>query len=290
MCKKMKKIALLLAAVAVGLAAQAQVVVGLQGGYFQQKTNNPALLIEFGTTTHQNMTKDTVALSSVQSTIVGGLQVGYQVTPKIYVGIAGGIVKQSGDTTMSRDYILITPEAHSFFTGQWETVNEHKFRRERSGWNVAPQVKYEFARYGNMHFNLMLQADITSLGYSTLTESFRKPFENNNEYVELDPYQDSIKYFSWGVSLRPTLVYEFSQHLSAELSLDFLSIGYVSEKVSYEGEQLVYEASDYAHQNTPMVIAPHDEKASTFYAGLNTFMQALRWESPMLRLGFNWKF
>lgn len=290
MCKKMKKIALLLAVVAVGLAARAQVVVGLQGGYFQQKNNNPTLLINFGSTTHNNLYRDTVSLSSVESSIVGGLQVGYQVTPKIYVGVMAGIVKQSGDTTMSRDYMLITEAAHSFHTGQWETVNEHKFRHVRTGWTVAPQVKYEFARYGNMHFNLMLQADITSLGYSTLTESFRKPFENNNEYVELDPYQDSVKYFSFGISLRPTLVYEFSEHLSAELSLDFLSIGYVSEKVSHDGNELVYEASDYAHQNAPIVIGPHDETASTLYAGLNTLMQTLRWESPMLRLGFNWKF
>ena len=286
----MKKIALLFAAVAVGMAAQAQVVVGLQGGYYQHKTNNPSVVTQFGNTTHSALYNDTVALSTSDANILGGLQIGYQILPNLYVGVMGGYLSQSSESVQSRDYMLITEAAHSFHTGQWETVGDHAFKTSRSGWTVAPQVKYEFARYGNMHFNLMLQADIRSLGYSTVTESFRKPFENNNEYVEIDPYLDSVKYFSWSVSLRPTLVYEFSTHLSAELSLDFLSIGYANEKVSYDGTERVYEASDYAHQNAPFLVGPHAETSSTFYAGLNTLMQTLRWESPMLRLGFNWKF
>lgn len=283
----MKRIVLFLAAVALTVASQAQIVVGLQGGYFQQKTNNPAYLVRFGDTHNENTFLDTVAFSTRSEMILGGLQVGYMVTPKLYVGVLGGILSQSYDTLMSRDFLRIDQRAHSTFIGMWEPVNEHRFQASRSGWFVAPQVKYEFARYGNMHFHLLLQAELRSYGYTTLTESYRKPFENNNELEEFDPYLDSISSFSWSVSLRPTLTYEFSQHLSAELSLDFLSVGYVSETVSQDADVNFYGSNG---QTVDHVVPAHDVTVSTFYAGLNTFMQTLRWESPMLRLGFNWKF
>ena len=270
-------------------AASAQVVVGLQGGFYQHRAYNPTVMNTFGGTLHDNLYRDTVALTTSQTSLVGGLQVGFQITPRLYVGVAAGILSSSTDSTLSRDYRFITAADHSFYTGQWETVEAHAFKGERSGWTLAPQLKYELARYGNMHFNLLLQGDIRSLGYTTVTESFNKPFEGN-EFIEHDPYQDSVSCFSWGVSLRPTLVYEFSQHLSAELSLDFLSVGYVSERVAHDGNEYLYASDDYAHQNTPFVVSPHEETSSTLYAGLNTLMETLRWESPMLRLGFNYRF
>ena len=108
------------------------------------------------------------------------------------------------------------------------------------------------------------------------------------ELLDRDAVCDSISNFSWGISLRPTLVYEFSKHLSAELSLDFLSVGYISDTKNIDGYATdEYIVSGLAHN---YITPPHKETTSTFYAGLNTLMETLRWESPTLRLGFNWKF
>ena len=71
----MKKIMLLFAAVAFMTAANAQVVVGLQGGFLQQKSSQ---------STDLNYT--------LATDYVGALRVGYMVTPKLYVGLAGGIM------------------------------------------------------------------------------------------------------------------------------------------------------------------------------------------------------
>lgn len=257
----MKKLVLLLAAVAVMASASAQVVVGIQGGYFQTKS--------------VNSWNDDYFKSS---TWLGGLQVGYMVTPKLYVGIMGGYMGNNWDT--------LTTQIDTMFEGMPRQLDNFRYQYARTGWTVAPQVKYELFKYGNMHFHLLLQGNIRSLGYTNILQSYNTPFRNNNEYQEGAgyPMDDSVKYFSWGVSLRPTLTYEFSKHLSAELSLDFLSIGYISEKETHDGNK----PGDYHMVDGVQV---QDVRTNTrFYAGLNTLMETLRWESPMLRLGFNYTF
>ena len=255
----MKKIVLFLAAMAVMTAAGAQVVVGLQGGYYQTKS--------------VNSWNDDYFQSK---TWLGGLQLGYMVTPKLYVGVMGGYLSNGWDT-------LTTAFDTNIDNGQVRTITNHRYLFARTGWTVAPQIKYEVFKYGNMHFHLLLQGNIRSLGYTNMTESYNR-WNNNQEYWEEDPIDDSVKYFSWGVSLRPTLTYEFSKHLSAELSLDFLSIGYISEKETHDGNK----PGDYPLVDGEKV--QNVRTTTTMYAGLNTMMETLRWESPMLRLGFNYTF
>lgn len=282
----MKKIALFFAAVAFVSVANAQFVVGVQGGYYQQNTSNGEYMLTF----HDNRTTTTEYTTSTVNWL-GGLQLGYQITPKLYAGVAGEYLKFSTESNILRDSILpsLYGPSYSQYGGMWMPVDNHRNTTERSGWSVSPVVRYEFLKYGNMHFNLMLQGTVRSLGYTTSHEYFNKPFDNN-ELLDRDPVIDSISNFTWGVSLRPTLVYEFSKHLSAELSLDFLSVGYIHDVVNHDGNEYVYQATDYEHVNPPTVIAPHKETTSTIYAGLNTLMETLKWESPMLRLGFNYKF
>lgn len=252
----MKKIALLIAAVAFMTAAEAQVVVGLQGGYYQKNVKNN---FNVDATTNVNW--------------LGGVQVGYMITPKLYVGVAGNYNSFTDDTVLTHQDII--------FENMPRTVDNFRHAWEQTGWSVSPQVKYEFLRYGNMHFHVLLSGTVSKLGYRTMVESFNTPFRNNGEYVERPQRCDSIGTFTWGVSLRPTLTYEFSQHLSAELSLDFLSVGYVSQQVS--SDRATVPNTD-GEQVTPTVTT------STLYAGVNTLMESLRWENPMLRLGFNWTF
>ncbi|MBR1799055.1 MAG: hypothetical protein IJ789_05025 [Bacteroidales bacterium] len=255
----MKKILMLVVAVVSMLVAQAQVVVGLQGGYYTENKTN---------TFNADYDKTTSWL--------GGLQLGYQITPKLYVGVMGSYISNTTDFRYEHDSIHIDLRAHSAFVDMWKTVDDHQFLSTRTGWTVAPIVRYEVVRYGNMHLNILLQGDITSLGYTTVTERYVKPFEHN-ELEDFDAIQDSIGYFSWGVSLRPTLTYEFSKHLSAELSLDVLSVGYVSEDIKYDNGGV-------------RTSEPYKDHISRMYAGLNMMRQALKWENPMLRLGFNYTF
>ncbi len=248
-------------------AANAQVVVGIQGGYHWQK-----LTQSFDT---ENYTKS--------SDWLGGLQVGYMVTPTLYVGISGNYQSFSADTFYLHSNVM--------FEGMPRTVANRLLSTQHTAWTVAPQVKWEFLKYGNMHFHLLLEGTYTRSGYSLLDESFNTPFRNNGEYLEMAQVSDSIRSFSWGVSLRPTLTYEFSRHLSAELSLDFLSVGYIDHRdyddhllPSYDNE------GELEYLDGNIVYANRVHRVRTLYAGLNTLMETLRWESPMLRLGFNWTF
>ncbi len=285
----MKKIVFLIAAVAFMASANAQIVVGLQGGYYQQGFFDAMFdtVYNDGASQLARGRMTTTELTSSKTTWLAGVQIGYQITPKIYAGVMGGIINLSSERSLLRDSILVDERAHSDYVGMWMPIDNHLFTWERSGWQVAPIVRYEVVKYGNMHFNLMLQGTIRSLGYTTLRESYNKPFDGG-EIEDFDPILDSISNFTWSVSLRPTLVYEFSRHLSAELSLDFLSVGYVSDTRIIDGStssEYIVNSVAYTH-----VTPPHKETTSTLYAGLNTLMETLKWESPMLRLGFNYKF
>lgn len=250
----MKKIALLVVAVAFATVSQAQFVVGVQGGYYmQQKTNSV----------------NTDKISS--SYMVGAVQVGYKVTPDLYVGLMGGYVNCVFDTLLATDTYFYPS------VGMNINVTDHNNHKLREGFVVAPQVKWEFLRFGNMHFNLLLQGQLRMLGANKYTESYiTTNYPNPNEYLEVEPFDDHISDLTWGVSVRPTLIYEFSEHLSAELMLDVLSLGYISETETYD----------------PQIngIDPVKRTTSVFYAGLNSFTDVLRWENTLLKLGFNWTF
>lgn len=253
----MKKIAILIAAVAFMATANAQLVVGLQGGYYQQRNTN-TLNADF----------------TYESDYLGGLRIGYMVTPKLYVGVAGAYLSMGTEQMIATDSAAIA--------GMIKPTHDHHFTTDRSGWSVSPQIRWEFLKYGNMHFHLLLQGTYRKMGYTNHTESFIwDVYPNPNEYCEpVEPWADSVANTSWSVSLRPTLTYEFSKHLSAELSLDFLSVGYLNDTELHDGVHATVDGNDVTlSRNT-----------TTLYAGLNTLMETLRWESPMLRLGFNWTF
>lgn len=251
----MKKVLFLLFAMALAGMTQAQFVIGAQGGYYWQK-NSTSISDDY----------------TSSSNFVGALQLGYWVTPKLYVGISGGYITASFDTMVSTE--------HSYYYapfGMDIRIYDHQRSSSRSGWMVSPQVKYEVARFGNMHFNLLLQGTLRMLGEVDFEESYYSvTIPNPNEYREVDPSSMDLKYTSFGVSLRPTLEYEFSPHFSAELLLDLLSVGYLFEKETYDA-------------GIPG-IDPIDTKQQYFYAGLNSFGEALRWENTILKLGFNVKF
>lgn len=256
----MKKIALLIMAVSFMTAANAQLVVGLQGGYRQQK-NTTTLLQDY----------------SSDMNYLGSLRVGYMITPKLYAGVSGGLLGGGTERYVATDS-AIYPSNNMYYP-----IEDHVWTTEQQGWHAEAQVRYEFLKYGNMHFHVLLQGGYRSLGYITYKESFYwVSFPNAHEYNEpVDPYQDSIGTTSWSVSLRPTLTYEFSKHLSAELSLDFLSVGYISETVSYDNQTGL---------NADGEKVTRADNTTTIYGGLNTLMETIQWESPMLRLGFNWTF
>ncbi|MBR1767079.1 MAG: hypothetical protein IJ745_08650 [Bacteroidales bacterium] len=250
----MKKALLVLFAVAAATVSQAQFVLGLQGGYYWQENST-------------SLTAD----KTTSSYAVGGLQAGYKVLPNLYVGVMGGYVNTTTDTLAVEDVYFYSR------VGMNIDVKDHKKHLLREGWFVAPQVKWEFLRFGNMHFNLMLQGSLRMLGPNKYTESYISvSYPNPNEYREEEPWDNHTSDMTWGVSLRPTLVYEISEHLSAELMLDLLSVGFISETETYDPEIEGVE--------------PVERKTRMFYAGLNSFTDVLRWENTLLKLGFNWTF
>jgi hypothetical protein len=288
----MKKIALLVVAVAFTAMAGAQVVVGLQGGYHQQTEHNDFYRIDVPAV------GDITTYDQKSTTWLGGLQVGYQITRKLYAGVVGQYSSTSGSEVVALDRVFVDERAHSAFQGMYKQVEDHTFRTSQTAWYAGVQVKYELMRYGNMHFNILLQGTYGRHGYTysnelyTKSGEFSKTNDDGTKYTEKGELEDfgsvadGNRDVTIDVSLRPTLVYEFSEHLSAELSLDFLSVGYVKNTRYVDA----YTKIDDGSGNLVALIDPHQEEVTTLYAGLNTLMQTLDWESPMLRLGFNWKF
>lgn len=264
----MKRIALIVVAVMFAAAANAQFALGLQGGYYGEKS--------------VNSWKDDFHKSA---TWLAGLQAGYKVTPKLYVGVMGGYL-----STSSEAFNADTNNVDLDHVGQPHNFTNLDTVMSRSGWTVQPFVRYEIFKYGNIHFHLMLQGNIRSMGYQNMTTSYNT-YKNNNEYIEADPVDDSVRNFSWSISLRPTVTYEFSKHLSAELSLDFLSVGYIVDKTYYDVDKKITDPNVVGGYH--MVGGEKVQDVYTtkrFYAGLNTLMESLRWESPLLRFGFNYTF
>lgn len=256
----MKRITLIIVAVMFAAAANAQFALGLQGGYYGEKSVN-----SWNDDMHNS------------STWLAGLQAGYKVTPKLYVGVMGGYLSKSSEALKTS------------FTGDLDGVGQnHTFTNldtlmSRSGWTVQPFVRYEIFKYGNIHFHLMLQGSIRNMGYTTVTTSYNG-YKNGGELIEADPIDDSVRNFTWSVSLRPTLTYEFSENFNAELSLDFLSVGYIVDKE-------YHDADKPGHYHMVDGEKVQDVLTTTrMYAGLNTLMETLRWESPLLRLGFTYTF
>lgn len=259
----MKKILFLIAATSLAMGANAQFVLGLQGGYHAEKNSN-------------NINGDYTAAS----TWLAGGQLGYLVTPKLYLGVSGAFTSEN--SKRFKEYSTVTYNLTPI------NVTDSTLTIDRTGWTVSPMVRYELLAYGNMHFNLLLSGTISQRGYQNIKNSYivgpGTTVLRPGEYMEVpDPYYDSISTFTWGVSLRPTLTYEFSEHLNAELTLDLLSIGYISQTTT---DDATLRATTDTDGNT---VQPA-KTTTTLYAGLNSLRELLSWESPMLRLGFNYVF
>ena len=176
----MKRIALIVVAVMFAAAANAQFALGLQGGYYGEKSVN-----SWNDDFHKS------------ATWLAGLQVGYKPIPKLFVGVMGGYLSTSAEGMLTS------------YTGDLDGVGQvHTFTNldtltKRNGWTVQPFVRYEIFRYGNIHFHLMLQGTIRSMGYTNITTSYNG-YKNGGELIEADPYDDSVRNFTWSVSLRPS--------------------------------------------------------------------------------------
>lgn len=250
----------MIVAVMFAVATNAQFTIGLQGGYHGE--------------TKDVTWKDTINKSS---NWLAGLQLGYKITDKLYVGVSGSYLSSSSELRSDSCFADFDGVGQNHWFTNLDTMVARK------GWTVSPFVRYEIFQYGNIHFHLMLQGNIRSMGYQTLKTSYNT-YKNDNEYIEADPIEDSIRNFSWSISLRPTVTYEFSKHLSAELSLDFLSVGYIVDKEYHDADR----PSHYHMVDGEKVQDVYTTKR--FYAGLNTLMETLSWETPLLRFGFNYTF
>ena len=255
--KTMKKTMLFLMAVACISVASAQIEVGVQGGYFTQKASN----------------SENKQYNSATNWLAG-IQVGYKIKKCLYVGVSASYLSNATENMKDFDS-LFHPAAP--FPNNMNPVIDHKQRYTRTGWEVCPTVEYEFVRFGNMHFSLQLQGTIRSLGSTTFKESYTTLLTPNPlELVDEEPKDDHRTSFMWGVSLKPTLSYEFTPHISLEVILDFLSIGYIS----------ITETVDPKQEG----VEPSKDYNSTFYAGANTFTEVLQWESPLLKIGMKYTF
>ncbi len=252
----MKKIFTIIAAVCIGFAAQSQIVTGIQGGYGSFKNSN---------TRNADFT--------TQSTILGGATLGYMITPKLMFAVSFSYNRVNDVDLTETDSI--------YREGMKHEVTNHQYKGNRSGWTLTPQVRYEVLRYGNMKFNLKLEGSYGKIGKSSTFESYNS-WRNNHELINDPEIIGNNTVTMLDINLRPTLSYEFSEHLSAELSLDILSIGYSKITTTYDAV--------LAADNSTVITDSYSDIVSGIYGGINTFNEVLPWENGMIRLGMYYKF
>ncbi len=236
-------------------AAQSQIVVGLQGGYINNRATN-------------SINADFV----LNTSYLGGLRVGYMVTPKLMVAIAANYHGNASTNYIAADSV--------YREGMMHGITNHQYDTTRGGWSVTPQIRYQVLRYGNMKFNIMLQGTYGKLGRTTSKEIYTS-WQNNGLTIDEGEKIGDNTLTNIDVRLYPTLVYEFSEHLAAELSLDLLSIGYRKTTTTF----------DAVEGATPATSQPERSIFNTgIYGGVNTMSDPLQWQECLLRLGFYYTF
>lgn len=190
----MKKVFLTLVAVATMGIANAQLFVGGNLGFGMNSGNNK--YTEDGTTVTTNYPKTT------EWTVAP--KIGFQVNKLSF----GAIIELNSEKTIT----------------EGKYVKDDKLTEKYFGWGVCPFVRYNAFEYGNFSLFCELQIPITSGQNKTKYEN------GTNPVVE----SDGAKEFGFAIQVVPGLNYKLSDHLSFDLYVNLLQLGWGMERSTTE--------------------------------------------------------
>ena len=252
----MKKILLTLGLAAFAFAANAQWVVGGNLGFSANGGN-----------THKESTaagSPELDLHTTRATDLTLLpKVGYQFNEKMQIGASFGL-------QFNKD---------KNFTGSTTESNENYTSRDQSVITIAPYFRYNVTELGK--FTLFCEA---SLGIGITPKSHRATYAPS----AIDTtWRGNNRELGISLSIVPGLNYKFNEHLSADLYIDLLRLGYNYTKHTTENETTLGGTTI----TTTKVTKTHDFGfTANAAAGMGDGTGAIMHMNGAIRIGFNYHF
>ncbi len=286
----MKKILLTLALFSLASIASAQFVVSAQlGGSFSQGSSafesvyqGPSPLTGDDTVITQTGGGDfdkPLALSA-------GVKIGYQ-TGKMQFGLAARFsFNRLYGNQNAEDYIANNPNTEAIDHRPVDTLFGY-FTQYRTGFSIAPYVRYELIQLGDIAFFAELNAYYTRANHSH-RHDFLDWTRREMHYTidtSLSIPESSV---SIGAKITPGLSWQISPHCSIDLYLDIIAFSFDHTVLS---KRTIIDEYDYT--TTPRVLGRRttiDVTATSNTLGFAVSGSTLLPERNWVRVGFNYTF
>ena len=255
----MKKVFLTLVAVATMGVANAQLFVGGNLGFGMNSGSYKS------TETYAGETKTLESDAPKTIEWVVGPKIGFQ-ADRLSFGVAFSIGGQKWNALNPSESDL--EDAYYWFYGDLaKELGDREFTMKKTSWGVTPFVRYNAIEAGN--FALFCELQIPINGIKTKVKSVYET-TNGKETEEFD----GPKTFSWGVEIVPGLSYNLNDHISFDVYLDLIRLGFTQTKVTLEEEGT---SDGVSYKDT------YEKKYNDFHVGVYSL-------PALVTVGFNYKF
>ena len=274
----MKKVLLTLAVTCFAFAASAQIVVGGQIGFNTNNGNLNSHTVLSGTGVpgaDYDRTWDRPANPYTSFTFMP--KIGYNLNEKMQVGAQLGFTYTTTtiyNAVYGLSYSYTYPEAED-----WEKISTFDF-------SIAPYFRYNVAEMGKFTFFCEAQFYFGITSKPTYTDHATKLEVLGLTYDAVDTtYKGNTSITSFGISVTPGLNYKFTDHVSMDIYIDLLGLGFNHRHINTfddNNPNNVYGTyTDTEEYNTT---------SNDFYFNANFNAQTVREHLSLFRLGFNYVF
>lgn len=277
---KMKKVLLTLAVTCFAFAASAQIVVGGQIGFSTDNGNVNSHTVLSGSGVpgaDYDRTWDRPADPYTSFTFMP--KIGYNLNEKMQVGAQLGFTLTNQtiyNAVHGLAYTYTYPEAED-----WEKISTFEF-------SIAPYFRYNVAEFGKFTFFCEAQFYFTLTAKPTYTYHATKIEDavTGFTYDAVDTtFKGNTSRTSFGINITPGLNYKFTDHVSMDIYIDLLGLGFYHSHTN--------NFIDNNPNNVNGTYTDTEEYNTTsnyFHFTANANAQTVREHLSLFRIGFNYVF
>lgn len=211
---------------AVTVAAQAQITVGISSGF-----NTIGSTVK----SPNNYWFDASNGNSYAYYLSPSLNLGYQLSNNIAIGLTGGIVYYCEGESVDADIASLT---------QYNRADIHT-ASENLSWNAGVFARYNMHLIGNLSLFAHLKVDFGSVYYRWVDDWL--DYQGQISRTTTESY-GAITYFSEAI-LTPGISYRFNSHLSADIYLNLLHIAYIHSTIKDDDDRNYYGQLSFGLQS-----------------------------------------
>lgn len=199
----MKKILVILTAVTIAAAANAQVYVGGSLGVNYNTSNS-------STSRSSSVIGGKISEEAANTTFAFTPTVGYRINGKWAVGLDLNLalrLRKQSDT----------------YAG---TIKDNLKESKEYKWDISPFVRYNLCKFKKFGIDLKLTGGIGT----------------SREFLADSKKNTSTTYLNYGISLSPVITLDINDHFSLESTLGIASIGWTGSKATAEGDRVTFDS------------------------------------------------